>query len=137
METITLDFGLILGATVANFMVGALWHGPLFGKLWMRLAGITPEQMKKMLFTAPQAMGLGFITTFIMVMVLAWLGEALGMRGISGALQLSFWVWFGFIMPILAGGPIWEGKSPKLFLFNIVYYFVSVFVAALVLVGWN
>ena len=40
-------------AGVSAFILGWLWHGPLFGKIWMRLSGetmpevITPEMKKK------------------------------------------------------------------------------------------
>ena len=28
-------------ATVMGFVFGGLWYGPLFGKTWMRLVGVT------------------------------------------------------------------------------------------------
>jgi hypothetical protein len=33
----------VLLAAVAFFVLGALWYGPLFGKAWRELNGITPE----------------------------------------------------------------------------------------------
>lgn len=35
--TVTLPWMMIVIMTVACFALGALWHGPLFGKLWMRI----------------------------------------------------------------------------------------------------
>jgi len=32
-----------LVATIAGFVLGALWYGPLFGKLWMSAVGMTPD----------------------------------------------------------------------------------------------
>lgn len=32
-------------ATVLSFVLGGLWYGPLFGKTWMRLVGMTEVGM--------------------------------------------------------------------------------------------
>ena len=34
---VSLNWVAIAIMTVACFALGALWHGPLFGKLWMRI----------------------------------------------------------------------------------------------------
>jgi len=136
MQDITINYLVVLAATIASFVVGALWYGPLFGKKWMALMGFTPESMRAMKLTPMQAMGLGFVSTLIMAFVLANFAALFGAEGVSGALQLAFWVWLGFIATTLAGSVLWEGKSVKLYVFNIVYQFVSIFVTALVLVLW-
>ena len=134
MQDIAINYLAVLVATIINFFVGALWYGPLFGKQWMALMGFTPESMKSMKLTPMQAMALGFVTTLVMAFVLAHFAAVWGAEGVLGALQLAFWVWLGFIVTTLAGSVLWEGKSVKLYAFNIVYQFVSVFVTTLVLV---
>lgn len=37
----------ILAALVVAFIIGYIWYGPLFGKTWMRLAGLTEEKCRK------------------------------------------------------------------------------------------
>ncbi len=37
--------GVFLGA-LGGFVLGAIWYGPLFGKTWMKLLGITKEDGK-------------------------------------------------------------------------------------------
>ena len=34
---IALPWMIIIIMTIACFAFGALWHGPIFGKLWMRI----------------------------------------------------------------------------------------------------
>jgi hypothetical protein len=96
-------------ATVANFIIGALWYGPLFGKTWMRLSGITMESMKGMSMTPVKAMTLGFIGTLLLSLVLAHVAAAFEAAGAAGALELAFWIWLGFFLPVVAGGYLWEG----------------------------
>ena len=38
-----LNWLAILVATVAAFVLGGLWYGPLFGKAWMAALGKTEE----------------------------------------------------------------------------------------------
>lgn len=37
----------VLLATIAAFIIGGLWYGPLFGKAWMAAHDFTPEQLKQ------------------------------------------------------------------------------------------
>lgn len=59
---------VVLGA-VAFFAVGAIWYGPLFGKSWRQLTGITDEMVK----AGPQP---GQNPTWL-IMLLAFLFELL------------------------------------------------------------
>ena len=124
-------------AAVANFIIGALWYGPLFGKTWMRLSGITMESMKGMSMTPVKAMTLGFIGTLLLSLVLAHMAAAFEAAGAAGALELAFWIWLGFFLPVVAGGYLWEGKPLKLFLFNATHQFIALSVTALILVLWR
>lgn len=135
---ISVDYLAVLVAAVVAFLAGWLWHSPiLFGKLWMRLAGMpevmTPEMKKE----APKSMILGLITWLITAFVLAHFAYLFGARDVMGALTLGFWVWLGFIVTTMAGSVLWERKSKKLFLFNIVYQLVNIEIMALVIVLWG
>lgn len=36
----------VIAAAVSAFVLGGLWYGPLFGKKWMALVGLSEEQAK-------------------------------------------------------------------------------------------
>jgi len=42
-----LNWLTILVAAVSAFMLGGLWYGPLFGKLWMRAVGMTADEIQR------------------------------------------------------------------------------------------
>jgi small-conductance mechanosensitive channel len=44
----TIHFGAIVVAAVVAFVLGFLFHGPIAGKLWMKLANIHPTGKEKM-----------------------------------------------------------------------------------------
>lgn len=131
-----INYLAVVGAAAAAMVIGTLWYGPLFGKYWMRLSGLTKDSMKDMPLTAGQAMVGGAVTALLKALVLAHVAVAFGALGFMGAFTLAFWVWLGFIAPIIANGWLWEGKPTKLFFFNIAHGFVEIFAMALVLVLW-
>lgn len=133
---ITVNLWAVLVAAIAYMAVGAIWYGPLFGKKWRHLMGLTQEEMKHMPLTSGQAMCLGFVTAFIMAYVLGYLGLMLGVMGFVGAWKLAFWIWLGFLMTVSAGSFIWEGKPFKLFLLNSAAQLISLFLMAIILVMW-
>lgn len=44
MEFGWMDGLAVVAAAVSSFLVGGLWYGPLFGRVWMRASGITEEK---------------------------------------------------------------------------------------------
>jgi hypothetical protein len=129
----------VLVATIAAFLVGSIWHGPLFGKLWMRLSGIkmpkkmTPEVQKQMW----KSMILGFISTLICAWVLAMVLLSVGAVHALQAMCAAFFLWLGFTGMMCFAGYIWEQKSFRLFVFNAAYRLVEILVMALVLGAWR
>ena len=47
-----INLAAVLAAALAAFVLGFLWHGPLFGKLWMRLMGFTTYHLASLLVMA-------------------------------------------------------------------------------------
>ena len=139
---ITLNYWAILVAVVAINVLGALWYGPLFGKLWMNLSGWseadrammkTPEGKKK----GTRAMLLGLIPSIVMVYVLAHIVYAYDAITLALGIQAGFWVWLGFIATVLFNAVLYERKPVKLYLLNIGYYFVALLIAGVILAIWR
>lgn len=130
---IGIDYVSVLAATIGAYAVGALWYSVLFGKKWKELMGFTPESMKAMKMTPAMAMSLGFVSTLVMVYVLAHFSAVWGVSDIAGALTLGFWVWLGFQATILIQSYLYEGRSFALFALNAAHSLVSTEVACLIL----
>lgn len=131
---IAVNYLAVVAAAVAAFAVGAVWHSPIgFGKQWMRMMGLSEQDMHKMPLSPMQAMVGGFFATLLTAYVLAFLISLTGAGTPQTALQLGLWVWLGFLAPTLANGWLWEGKSLNLFGFNAAYALVSIEVMAVVL----
>lgn len=110
-----LNYLHVLVVTVAGFLLGWLWYGPLFGKAWMVEMKITEEKMKEC-----QQKGMapyfikGFVFTLLGTFGLAALIAAHGVPNWKhGAAYGAFIGVFGPVMRML-NGSVWEERSLKL-----------------------
>lgn len=129
-----INYLAILVAALASMVIGMLWYGPLFQKQWMKLAGITPQSMKKMKLSPVAAMSMGFVASLVTAYVLSvFVG---GVMAWTAAANFVFWIWLGFVAPVQLGVFLWEGKSFKLFILNTSYSLVTLVVMAGILAAW-
>src|SRR3989338_1956537 len=140
MITPTINYFAVIAAVIANQVLGFTWYGPLFGKLWRGLSGISEkqvaEQKKKVMKSMGPTFAIAALGSFVMAYVLAHFVDYVEATTIRGAVSLAFWLWLGFIATILLGSVLWEGKSWKLFALNATYYLVTLSVMASILAVW-
>jgi hypothetical protein len=103
-----LNWTLIAIMTVACFALGAVWHGPLFGKLWMRIHhgkdSFNAKEMEEATKGMWKLMVTEFVATGLMVISIACLVRAIpSMPG----WQIALMVWVGFVLPTMASTVIW------------------------------
>ena len=82
----------------------------------------------------PLMMIVAVFAAVVMAYVMAHFGIAWGVFDVIGAIELAFWLWIGFVVPVTLGVVLWEGKSVKLFFINAGYWLVSMVVASVILV---
>lgn len=134
-----LDFSVnvwaVLVAAFASMMIGVLWYGPVFGKEWMRFAGLSKKDMQRMPLSATTAMILGSLVALLTAYILAVLIGSLSVS-VIGAIVVSLVVYAGIAMPIHLGVFMWEGRPFGLFLVNTVQYLLSIVVMSIILGLW-
>lgn len=125
--------GVII-AGVVGMIVGFLWYGPIFGKLWIRLSNFKKEDMEK---AQSQGMGKYYAFAFLGSLATAFVLELFlnfaDVEGVIFSITLAFWAWLGFVVTTLLSNVLWEGKSVKVFLLNISYYLIMLVAMAVVL----
>ena len=135
-------FGSTFLITVILFVLGFLWYGPIFGKLWIKLSKMPATEVakakKKGMSGMWKQMILNFVGTFVMVYVLAGLISLLVITSPAQGAVLGFWIWLGFFAcTTLLGGVLWEGKPWGLFALNGLYWLVNLKLAGFLIVLWN
>ena len=120
-----LNYTAILIATIAQFIFGAIWYTPIFGKLWGKIhefdkvpADKQKEMMKNMWKPLLVQLIITFITSFVFALFLA--GFQSGGNGDLGYFywhwtiyHLAFFFWLGFIFPTQVAAVIFGGTKPE------------------------
>ena len=135
---IPINYWAVLAAAIANMILGSLWYGPLFGKPWMALMGITKESMaaakEKGMGTSYFLMMAGsLLMSFITANVLIFASAYTNLYGSPVGALVGFMSWLGFVAPVTLGSVLWEGKPWKLWFLNAGYYLVGLVLMGLIL----
>ena len=134
--TFQLSYLGIVVAALAAFVFGFLVHGPLFGKQWMALMKITPEQMEKGRKDMEKKMPLYMLAAFgqqlVVAAVTSHLAYNLYVVDVLGAVMLGFLLWLGYVATVLLNGVLWEGRTKELYAFNVAYQLASLVIVAVI-----
>lgn len=109
-----LNYTAILIATIAQFIFGAIWYTPIFGKLWGRIhefdkvpADKQKEMMKNMWKPLLVQLIVTFITSFVFALLLGGFPSDWNVYG------LAFFFWLGFIFPTQVAAVLFGGTKPE------------------------
>ena len=120
----------IIIAALSGFMVGGVWYGPLFGKMWQREAGITEAEMGSV--NSVKLFGLTFLFSLLSAIMLGHLFNRTGVSQTHVIMMMSIGIAIGFIIPAIGTNYLFGRKSGKLFAIDAGYWIM--FYAAMGLV---
>lgn len=128
----------VAAAALSSMILGSLWYGPLFGKLWIKLSGHKPDKDAKdkmgMLYGIA-AVG-SLVQAYILSHTLTFASTYMGTSGISAGLSCGFWMWLGFVATVTLGNVLWYGQSWKLWFLTNAYYLTSLLIMGAILALW-
>lgn len=137
---IPINFVSVVVAALVAFIIGFMFHGPLFGKLWMKLANIHPTGKEKFSDMIPHMlknMFANIVSATILSMFIFVTTSYYGNVGnVYGGMGVAFWCWLGFIVTSTSMDVIWMGKFNKLWLFESASSLVSFLAMGAVLSLW-
>lgn len=138
---ITINFWAVLVCAVLAMVIGAVWYGPLFGKVWMKVIKISPDDAKRraeMQKGAAPLYAVQFLLALFQAYVLAY--YIAGWKEASGV-ENALWIWAAFIVPVVAGTAMWNNDSKSIswarFLIQSGYQLVTMVVFGLILGMWR
>ncbi len=109
-----LNYTAIIVAAIAQFVFGAIWYMPLFGKLWGKIHGfdqVPPEQQKEMMKGMWKFLVVQFIFTLLTTVVFAILLTQVSTDWSTYCIAFLFWL--GFILPTQAAAVIFGGTKSE------------------------
>lgn len=107
-----INYVAVLAATVAQFIFGAIWYMPIFGKTWGKIHGfdqVSPEKQKEMMSQMWPLLVAQFVFTFVTTVVFA-----IFLNNITtdwSIYMLAFMFWLGFVLPIQVAAVLFGGTK--------------------------
>jgi hypothetical protein len=109
----------ILLAAVSGFLVGGIWYGPLFSKIWQREIGLSDEEIQSS--NMLKVFGLTFLFSLLSAV---FLGHLLAFfdTDFQHTMMISVGVALGFIVPAIGTNYLFGRKSGTLFAIDAGYW---------------
>lgn len=138
---VPVHYSAVFVAGLANFMIGFLLHGPVLGKLWMKLANVHPTGKEKFSDMVPQmvknlCVNILFAYVLAVMYLFASTSPLMGGSGALNGMIVAFWVWLGFIFTSSSIEVIWMGKSYKLWWFELFASLLSCLTMGAIIAIW-
>ena len=133
MPTLDVNWIAVVVAAVAPMIIGTLWYGPLFGKLWMRSLGKTSEELGSPSTGIAVSIVASLITATIVSVVINAVGAGTIMEGIVWGVLLSV----GLIATSTATNSVYENKSWTVTFLFIAYQVVTLAVMGAIVAAWG
>lgn len=138
---IVINYWAVFGAAIAAIVLGIVWYGPLFGKQWMRIVGISKADMeaagekgKRMMQRSYAIMALSsLVMAYVLAHILTYASAFTGSSGIEAGISAGLSIWVGFVGPVMMGNVIWEGRPWKYWFITSGYYLVSLILMGIIL----
>jgi hypothetical protein len=129
------NYAAVFVATIAYWLLGALWFGVLFGKPWMALENISMEQAKTMNPVLPYIVSfvLNLLIAYALAQVCIWRNANTAGRGASVGVLL----WIGFIGPITYTTYMYEMRPKELFAINQFYPLAGLVLMGAIIGAWT
>lgn len=136
---IDVNYTAILIAAIAQMVLGFIWYGPLFGREWMKLVGMTEKDKEAAKSGMGKTYALSFLGSLVMSYVLAHFLRLAGAETAMTGAQGGFWVWLGFVATTGMNEFLWAVKPKpwKLYWINQSYILVGLLIAGAILATWR
>ena len=109
----SINYFAVLVAAVAEFIIGAIWYMPIFGRLWGKIHGFNAldkvDRKKAQAAMAPMLV-LQFVVTILTTLVLA---KLIIMNPNYSVYTLAWFAWIGFVVPTQIASIIFGGTKSK------------------------
>ena len=136
--SITVNYLAVVVAAVVSFILGFIWHGPLFGKAWQEARGVTPEMMEKGKKEMPRFMAVIFVSLLLVAWGLAVIAGYTHLVTVMQGLKLGLLCWLAFALTVgAADGMMSTGRRMPQFLISVGSWLVTFVVSGIIVSLWH
>lgn len=138
MPLVEIDYLAVVVATLAAFVLGALWYSPvLFGRPWMRVQGFSDDQARRLREGAGQAYFVALLCYLVVALIAAVLMSLTGFGSWEKGLLLGFLFWLGFAAPLGLTGNVFSNQGIGVWLIDTGYQLLALLLVGMILGLWR
>ena len=124
---------------IATFLLGGLWYGPLFGKVWIRGHNWSEEKVKEMQAKLSPAKFFGgmIVADIVIAFTVAVLVVNLNVKHVFGGAMLGLIVWAGPAAAIQFTSHLASDRRISAYLVDVSYQLIYLVMMGAVLAYWR
>lgn len=128
----------ILAGVVVSMIVGYVWYGPMFAKVWMQLVGRTEKELQEnMAGSYATAIALAAVQTFALRHFIVFTQHFYpNYSALSAGLVAAWWAWLGFVLTGITVAYVFARRPTKLILIDSGYQLVVLLINGAILALW-
>lgn len=111
----TINYWAVLVATFAQFIIGAIWYMPIFGKLWGKIHDFDRQSKAEQKAAQKSMLPLLVVQLLITAVTTVVLAKLIVLLPNYSVYEIAFMVWLGFVVPTQIAAIIFGGTKPKWF----------------------
>lgn len=134
MQEFPINWLAVLVATIAKFVLGAIWYSPIaFAPRWQALTGCDPTAAKTGFV---KTMAIDFVASFVMAFVLVHAVHYAGAASLGTGAAVGFFNWLGFIGATTLAAGLYEKRPLALWAINNGYLLLALVIMGVILAVW-
>ena len=122
----------VLAGAVFNMILGTIWYGPLFGKLWIKQIDKKSEDIE----SNPLMYIFSFVAAYLSGIVLYLVVIAFGSATFGAGLLAGVVTWVGFVVTTTLTYSLFEGPKLSVWMLFVLYQLVIFGVVGGVFAVW-
>lgn len=133
-----INYLAVLVAGLANWLLGWVWYGLLFGNKWMQLMGWDQQKVDAVQQEgATRQMIISLIGALVTALILAMIYARAGVQSWLDGLKLAALIWLGFVALTGMDSVVYEGRNYGLYQINSTYHLAGLLIAGAILGAWR
>lgn len=129
----------VVVAGLVVFFLGGLWYTALFGKLWVKLHGYSPEQVKAMQAKRPPAVFFGGMVACYCVLALAvaLLVVGFNVSSVGDGILVGVLLWVGPAAALAMTGHLASDKPIGTYAIDVCFQLLALVTTGAIVGGWR
>jgi hypothetical protein len=126
----------IIIATISTMIVGSIWYGPLFGKIWTRLANVkTDPDFKgaKVVLTYLKAFLSSLLSAVVLAYVVAMIHRGSTDTYFVDAIFVGLMLWAGFTAARIFMHDLFEARPTQLTALTVAHELVTIIIMSVII----